>query len=140
MPVVLMPLIVIHVSAVLAKLGIFFVIPRLNSVEQVRHFVERYRPVEKAADWILWLTGAGLVAFSSWHILLQTWMLVSIGLYLIVFLAVRFALTRELEKIAESKKLYARDELKKLRTNNWCVGILAVALLGIIAYLMMTQP
>jgi hypothetical protein len=139
-PAVLIPLIVIHVSAVLAKLGVFFVIPRLDSVEQVRRFVQRYRPVEKTADWILWLTGAGLVAFTSWRILLQTWMLVSIGLYLIVFLAVRFALTRELENIAESKKLYARDELKRLRTNNWCVGILSVVLLGIIAYLMMTQP
>jgi hypothetical protein len=139
-PAVLIPLIVIHVSAVLAKLGVFFVIPRLNSVEQVRRFVQRYRPVEKTADWILWLTGAGLVAFTRWRILLQTWMLVSIGLYLIVFLAVRFALTRELENIAESKKLYARDELKRLRTNNWCVGILSVVLLGIIAYLMMTQP
>jgi quinol-cytochrome oxidoreductase complex cytochrome b subunit len=139
-PAVLIPLIVIHVSAVLAKLGVFFVIPWLDSVEQVRRFVERYRPVEKAADWILWLTGAGLIAFTSWRILLQTWMLVSIGLYLVVFLAVRFALTRELENIAESKKLYARDELKRLRTNNWCVGILSVVLLGIIAYLMMTQP
>jgi hypothetical protein len=140
MPAVFIPLIVVHVGAVLAKLSVFFVVPRLDSVERVKAFIQRFRPVERTADWILWITGAGLLACTSWRMLMQTWMLVSIGLYVIVFLTVRFALTKELENIANSKKLYARDELKKLRTNNWCVGILSVVLLGIIAYLMMTKP
>ncbi|GMA49599.1 hypothetical protein GCM10025857_09560 [Alicyclobacillus contaminans] len=140
MPVVFVPLLIVHIGAVLTKLSVFFVVPRLDSVERVRSFIRRFRPVERTSDALLWITGAGLIAFTSWRMLLQPWMLASIALYIVVFLAVRFALTKELEQIAASKKLYARDELKKLRTNNWCVGILAVVLLGIIAYLMMTKP
>lgn len=140
MPTVLIPLIVVHVSAVVAKLGVFFRIPRLQSVADVKTFLQRYKPYERTADLILWITGAGLIYFASWQMLRQTWMLVSIGLYLLVFVMVRYALMKELQKIGASKKLLATDELKKLRVNNWCVGIISVVLLGIIATLMMTKP
>ena len=140
MPAVFIPLIVVHVGAVLAKLSVFFVVPRLtvwNASKRSSSGSDRWkeRPTGFCGS-----PEPGLLACTSWRMLMQTWMLVSIGLYIIVFLAVRFALTKELENIANSKKLYAREELKKLRTNNWCVGILSVVLLGIIAYLMMTKP
>lgn len=140
MPAVMIVLIVVHVTAVLAKLSIFVMIPRLQDVQQVRDTLVRYKPFERIADWILWLTGAGLLYFASWQMLKQAWMFISIALYLLVFIAIRFALTREMEKISQSKKLYARDELKRLRTNNWCVATTAVGLLGVIAYLMVNKP
>lgn len=140
MPIVLVFIILIHVLAVLAKLRIFFAIPRLKSVEAVKIFQHHYRKFERIADGILWVTGISLLAFAKWKMLQQTWMLVSIALYIIVFLAIRFALTRELEKISHSNKILASEELKRLRTNNWCVGVLAVVFLGVIAYLMMTKP
>lgn len=140
MPTVLIPLIVVHVTAVLSKFSLFFAIPRLRSVEAVRGFLAKYRPFERAIDGVLWLTGALLIYFTSWQMLRQTWMIVAIALYLLVFVTIRVAITRVLRQIAGSKKLYAHDELKRLRTNNWCVGILAAVLLGIIAYLMMVKP
>lgn len=133
-------LIAVHVVAVMSKLSLFVAVPRLRTVDEVQHFLKRYKPFEKTANWILWITGAGLLYFASWRMLEQTWMLVSIGLYLLVFFFIRFALMRELEKIADSKKLLAATELGKLRVNNWCVGILSVVLLAVIAYLMMTKP
>lgn len=96
MPAVLVPLIVVHVCAVIAKLRIFFVIPRLSTVAEVTRFLQRYRPFERTVDWILWITGAGLLYFASWQMLRQTWMIVSLVLYLLVFVMVRFALTKEL--------------------------------------------
>lgn len=140
MPILLVPLIVIHVMAVISKLSLFFIVPRLHSVEQVRHFIQRYKPFERGANWVLWITGAGLLFLARWKILMETWMLVSIGLYLLVFFFIKFALIRELEKVADSKKLLAVSELGRLRVNNWCVGILSVVLLGVIAYLMMAKP
>lgn len=140
MPTVMVPFIVVHIVAVLSKLTVFFAIPQLNSVDSVRRFTARYRPFERTADAVLWLTGGGLLYFASWSMLRQTWMIVSLALYLFVFLSIRYALTRELRKISDSKKLYAAEELRKLRTNNWCVGILAVVILGVIAYLMMAKP
>lgn len=140
MSTIMLILIIVHVSAVMAKLAIFFIIPRLRDVEQVRATLVAYKPFERTADWVLWLTGAGLVYFANWKMLTQAWMLASIGLYLIVFIAIRFALTREMEKISTSKKLHAQAELKRLRFNNLCVSTTAVAFLGIIAYLMITKP
>ncbi len=140
MPAALVPFLVVHVTAVLAKLSIFVMIPRLKTIEHVRSFLKKYRPFERGADWVLWITGLGLLYFASWKMLRQTWMIASIALYLLVFFFIRFALTRELQKIAGSKKLLAKDEFKRLRTNNWCVATLAVAFLGIIAYLMITKP
>jgi hypothetical protein len=140
MPAVMVPLIVVHVIAVLSKLSLFVAVPRLNSVDQVKIFMARYRPFEKTANWVLWITGAGLLYFASWRMLMQTWMWVSIALYLLVFFFMKFALLKELEKIADSRKLLAVAELGKLRINNWCVGILSVVLLGVIAFLMMTKP
>lgn len=140
MPAVLVPLIVVHVCAVVSKLSVFFVIPRLTSVQAVQGFLRKFRPYERGADWILWLTGAGLLYFASWQMLRQTWMIVSILLYLLVFVMIRYALMKELVKISNSKKLLATEELRKLRVNNWCVGIIAVILLGVIASLMMAKP
>jgi len=140
MPIVLIPFILIHITAVLSKLRIFIAVPKLKSVQEVQSFMSKYKPYERIADWILWLSGIGLLYFAGWKMLIQPWMLISIGLYLIVFIAIRFALINELNKVGTSQKVYANDELKRLRTNNWCVGILAIAFLGIIAYLMMTKP
>lgn len=140
MPAVMIPLIVVHVSAVLSKFSLFFAIPRLKTVEGVQKFLAKYRPFERAIDAVLWITGALLIYFTSWQMLRQTWMIVALALYLFVFVSIRFALTRVLQGIADSKKVFAHEELARLRTNNWCVGILAVVLLGIIAYLMMVKP
>lgn len=140
MPTVLVPLIVVHICAVVAKLSVFFRIPKLTNVESVQGFLRRFRPYERTADWTLWITGAGLLFFARWQMLRQTWMIVSIALYLLVFVMIRYALMKELEKISNSKKLLAADELRRLRVNNWCVGIIAVVLLGVIASLMMTKP
>ena len=140
MPTVLVLLITLHIAAVLAKLSLFFAIPRLKSVEHVKAFLRRYRPFERSADVTLWVTGASLIYFASWKLLFQSWMLISLGLYLLVFLLIRFVLTRELRSIAQSKKLLAAEELGKLRVSNWCVGIIAAVFLAVIAYLMMTKP
>lgn len=140
MPAVMVPMIVVHVIAVLSKLSLFVAVPRLKSVEQVKAFMAKYRPFERTANWVLWITGVGLLYFASWRMLMQTWMWVSIVLYLLVFFFMKFALLKELEKIADSRKLLAATELGKLRVNNWCVGILSIVLLGVIAYLMMTKP
>jgi uncharacterized membrane protein SirB2 len=139
-PTVVLALIIVHVVAVLLKLALFFIIPRLANVDEVRNFLKRWRPVQRAADWVLWITGAGLLAFTDWRLLKQTWMLVSIALYLLVFVLIRVALMKELENVAASKKRFAVDEVRRLRTNNWCVGLVSAGLLGVIAYLMITKP
>lgn len=139
-PPVMILILILHIVAVLSKLTVFLVIPRLDSVASVRTFLVRYRPFERTADVVLWITGLLLLYFARWSMLRQTWMIVSIALYLLVFIAIRFGLTRELNRISDSKKLLATEELKRLRVNNWCVGLLAVGLLAVIAYLMMTQP
>lgn len=140
MPTALLPLIVVHVSAVLAKMSVFFVVPKLQNVEQVRDFLRRYRPFERAANWVLWLTGLSLLWLFNFRMLRQTWMIVSLALYLLVFVTIRYGLMRELHKISASKKLMAGDELRRVRVNNWCVGIISVVLLGVIASLMMSKP
>lgn len=132
--------VIIHVVAVFAKLGMFFVVPRLRTVEQVRYFLQKYRPYERVVDIVLWITGLLLCYFAKWQMMRQTWMIVSLILYLLVFVLIRVVLTRELVNISESKKLLATTELAKLRTSNWCVAVIAVALLGIISYLMTTRP
>lgn len=140
MPAGFFALIIVHVSAVLVKISLFFAIPRLRSVDDVRTFLSRWRPVQRGADWVVWLTGAGLIALTNWHLLTQTWMLVSIVLYLLVFVLIRFVLMRELDQISASRKRIAEDEIRHLRTSNWCVGLVAIGLLGVIGYLMMTRP
>jgi Predicted integral membrane protein (DUF2269) len=132
--------VLIHVTAVFAKLGMFFIIPRLHTVEQVRRFLERYRPYERVVDIILWVTGLLLCYFAKWQMMRQTWMIVSLLLYLLVFVLIRVVLTRSLMQISESKKLLAKEELSKLRISNWCVALIAVGLLGIISYLMTVRP
>jgi hypothetical protein len=139
-PGLFFPILILHVLAVTLKLAVFFFVPRLKNVEEVRRFLGRYRPYERTADWLLWITGALLLYVAGWRMLLQSWMLISIGLYLIVFLAIRFALMKELEKISDSKKIIAGAELARLRTSNWCVAILSVGILAIIAYFMMVKP
>jgi uncharacterized membrane protein len=140
LPAIFLPILIVHCTAVFSKLAVFFAIPRLKSVAAVEGFVRRYRPLERSANWILWITGGLLVYFSSLKMLEQTWMIVSLLLYLLVFVAIRYGLFRELEKISTSKKVLASSELKRLRTSNWCIGLLAIALLIVIAYLMSAQP
>ncbi|MDP9727602.1 DUF2269 family protein [Alicyclobacillus tolerans] len=140
MPAIFMPVLVVHLIAVCSKLTIFFAIPRLRSVAGVTRFIQRYRPFETTANILLWITGGLLVLFSSLKMLEQAWMIISLLLYLLVFVAIRYGLFRELQKISDSRKILAEAELKRLRVSNWCIGILAVALLAIIAYLMSVQP
>ncbi|GIM45079.1 hypothetical protein DNHGIG_06280 [Collibacillus ludicampi] len=130
----------LHGIAVLVKLGLLLYIPFLKNVTQVQSFLEKYRKIDRAADLFLWGTGAGMLFVTSWSLLLQTWLWLSILLYVLVFLLIKKVLIRRLQEIAASKKIYARDEIKTLRTENLCVGLVIVALLASIGTLMVTKP
>lgn len=130
----------VHLLAVLAKLSLFPFIPRLRDVARVRTFYERYRRVDRIANWTMWITGALLLTVTSWSLLLQPWLLISMLLYILVFVAIRYVLVRRLALIAKSQKVLALDELKLFRTESACVIVLALALLGAIGYLMVHKP
>lgn len=132
-------IIIIHILAVLCKLAIFVLVPRVDSVVSAQTLMARYRPFERSFDWVLWITGALLLVFAR-VLLTQPWMLISIVLYTLVFILIRTAVWGALKKVAGSNKVYARDEIKRMRTNNWCVALVVVGLLAVIAYLMMTKP
>lgn len=133
-------ILIVHLTAVAAKLTLFPFIPRLRDVKSVRAFYKWYRPLDRAANWTLWLTGILLVAVTSWKLLLQMWLLVSILLYIVVFLAIRMILVRRLKLIADSQKVLAHDELKLFRTETACVVVLVLGLLGAIGYMMVNKP
>ncbi len=134
------PILVVHLLAVIAKISVFFTIPKLRDVQSVQAFFRRYQRVDRMANYTMWMTGVLLILVTSWRLLLQMWLLVSMLLYILVFLLIRGILFRRLRIIADSKKLFARDELKLLRTESYCVLVAAVALLGGIGYLMIHKP
>ncbi|MCI0183247.1 MAG: DUF2269 family protein [Acidibacillus sp.] len=130
----------VHLLAVLAKISVFFTIPRLKDVESVQSFFRRYQVTDRIANYTMWITGALLLVVTSWKLLLQMWLLVSMLLYILVFLLIRGIVFRRLRIIADSQKLYARDELKLLRVESYCVMGAALGLLGGIGYLMVHKP
>jgi hypothetical protein len=130
----------LHGLAVLVKLGLLIYIPFLKDVAHVQSFLARYRKIDRAADLSLWATGAGMLFATSWTLFLQTWLLLSIFLYILVFLLIKKVLLKRLQAIAESKKIYARDEFRTLRTENLCVSLVIVALLASIGTMMVTKP
>lgn len=129
-----------HLAAVFVKLAVLFYIPRLKDVESIRKFLGTYKKIDRFADYFLWATGIGMILVTSIEMLLQVWLLVSMFLYMLIFMIVKRVIVRRMEKILASNKLYARDEIKTLRFENWCVIVSAIILLGAIGTMMMTKP
>lgn len=129
-----------HLFAVTVKLGLLFLIPRLQNVTQVQSFLFKYKKWDSAANWLLWLTGAAMVFTTSLEYLLQMWLLVSMLLYMLVFWIVKKVVMRGLQQVATSKKVHAHEELKKLRFENLCVIVTVFGLLAAIGTIMMTKP
>jgi len=134
------PILVVHLLAVVAKLSLFPLIPRLRDVHSVQVFYSRYKKMDRFANWAMWTTGVLLLWVTSWRLLLQTWMLLSLFLYILVFVAIRYVLVRRLRLIAGSHKRLAVEELKLFRIESICVFIASLALLGGIGYLMVHKP
>ncbi|HEU4965234.1 MAG TPA: hypothetical protein VFV52_15505 [Bacilli bacterium] len=133
-------ILVLHLIAVFTKLAVLFYIPRLKDVEAIRNFLGTYKKIDRYADTFLWATGIGMVLATSIQLLLQVWLLVSMFLYLLIFVIVKRVVVRRMEQILASNKVYAREEIKRLRFENYCVIVAAVLLLGAIGSLMMTKP
>jgi hypothetical protein len=133
-------ILVFHLIAVLIKLGVLFYIPTLKDVTQIKSFLGVYKKVDRWADIVLWASGAGMVLATSWRLLLQMWLLVSMLIYVLIFYIIKRVVLRRMEKIVASNKVFARDEIKTLRFENYCVIIASVILFGAIGTLMMTKP
>lgn len=129
-----------HLFAVTIKLGLLFLIPRLQDVAQVQAFLGKYTKWDSIANWLLWLTGGAMVLTTSLEYLLQLWLLVSMLLYMIVFWIVKRVVLRSLQQVAASKKVHAHEEMKRLRFENLCVTFTVFGLLAAIGTLMMTKP
>lgn len=129
-----------HLAAVAVKLGVLLYVPRLKEVGQVRAFLSTYRRLDWITDWVLWLTGAGFFLVTSWRYLLQLWLLVSMLIYMIIFILIKVVVVGGMKKVAATKKLHAYEEVSRLRFENVCTIVSVVGLLGIIAYLMVTKP
>jgi hypothetical protein len=129
----------LHLLAVATKLGLLFVVPRLQNVEQVQRFLEKYKKYDSAANWTLWLTGAVMVAVNI-RLLFQMWLLVSMLIYMVIFWVIKRVALKGMQEIAASKKVHAHEELRKLRFSNWCAILVVFALLMSIGTLMMTKP
>lgn len=130
----------IHLLAVTIKLGLLFLIPRLKNVAEVQNFLAKYKKMDSAANWSLWITGAAMVLSTSVQLLLQMWLLVSMLIYMVIFWIIKRVVLRGLQQVAASGKVHAHEEMKKLRFENLCVGITVFVLLMGIGTLMMTKP
>ena len=130
----------LHLLAVVIKFGVLFYIPFLKNVEMIRKFLDLYKKVDSYSNWALWLTGAGMVLATSIEYLLQMWLLVSMLLYTLVFYVIKRVLVRRMEKILETNKVFAREEIKTLRVENYCVIVVATGLFGAIGALMVYKP
>jgi hypothetical protein len=133
-------ILVFHLIAVLIKLGVLFYIPTLKDVTQIKSFLGVYKKIDRWADIVLWASGAGMVLATSWRLLMQMWLLVSMLIYVLIFYIIKRVVLRRMEKIVASNKVFARDEIKTLRFENYCVIIASVILFGAIGTLMMTKP
>lgn len=69
-----------HLLAVSFKLGLLFFIPRLKNVAQVQAFLFKYKKMDAAANWTLWLTG-GAMLLTNVRLLFQMWLLFHAALY-----------------------------------------------------------
>lgn len=134
------PILTVHLAAVAGKLSIFVAVARVRDVPGVQRFFALYKKIDRLANWTMWITGALLLVVTSWRYLLQVWLLASMLLYVLLFVIIRAVLFRRLRLIADSKKVFARDEIKQLHFESWCVLTTAVALLGGIGYLMVHKP
>ncbi|MGZ4032797.1 MAG: hypothetical protein ACXVP2_11635, partial [Tumebacillaceae bacterium] len=123
-------ILVFHLLAVIVKLGVLFYIPTLKDVMQIKNFLGIYKKIDRWADIILWASGAGMVLATSWRLLLQMWLLVSMLIYVLIFYIIKRVVLRRMEKIVASNKVFARDEIKTLRFENYCVIIASVILFG----------
>jgi hypothetical protein len=130
----------VHVATVAVKLAVLFYIPRLKDVAQIQQFLGKYKKMDRWTDYSLWVTGILLFATTSWRLLLQRWLLLSMLIYSLVFVLIKVVLIRRLEWISSSRKIYAKAEIGKLQFENWCVGIVIVFLMLSIGALMMTKP
>ncbi|MBL0386054.1 hypothetical protein JJB07_05250 [Tumebacillus sp. ITR2] len=133
-------ILVFHLLAVLVKLGVLFYIPTLKTVEQVQKFLSPYKKIDRAADITLWVSAVAMIWAAGWQILLQMWLLVSMLIYALIFLIVKKVILGRMNSIVATNKVFARDEMSKLRFENACVIITAVALFGAIGYLMANKP
>jgi hypothetical protein len=133
-------LLVFHLAAVVVKLGVLFYIPRLKDVTQVKRFFATYKKVDFWANILLWATGLGLVLSTSLKMLTQLWLLSSMLIYMLIFYIIKRVIFRRMQSIIDSNKIYARDEIRTLRVENWCVIVVSVGLFLAIGGLMMTKP
>lgn len=133
-------ILVFHLIAVVVKLGVLFYIPRLKDVMQIKNFLGYYKKIDRWADIILWATGAGMILATSWRLLLQMWLLVSMLIYVLIFYIIKRVVMRRMQQIVESNKVFAREEIATLRFENYCVIVACVILFGAIGGLMMTKP
>ncbi|KEO84568.1 hypothetical protein [Tumebacillus flagellatus] len=133
-------ILVFHLLAVVVKLGVLFYIPRLKTVEQVQSFLAPYKKIDRAADITLWVSAVAMILTAGWQILLQLWLLVSMLIYALIFIIVKKVILGRMNSIVETNKVFAREEMSKLRFENACVIITAVGLFGAIGYLMANKP
>ncbi|ARU59881.1 hypothetical protein CBW65_01515 [Tumebacillus avium] len=130
----------IHLLAVVIKLGVLFYIPALKDVAQIQAFLGKYKMIDRYANYSLWATGLGMVAVTSLELLFQMWLLVSMLLYTLIFYIIKRVVMGRMEKIIASNKVYARDEIRTLKVENYCVIVVSVGLFLAIGGLMMTKP
>ncbi|GAX88944.1 hypothetical protein [Effusibacillus lacus] len=129
----------LHLLAVAFKLLLLFMIPRLKNVAQVQDFLVKYKKMDSAANRTLWLTGGAMI-LANYRLLFQMWLLVSMLIYMVIFWIIKQVALKGMEEVAASKKIHAREELRKLRISNWCAIIIVFILLMSIGTLMMTKP
>ena len=125
---------------VVVKLGVLFYIPAIKNVAQLQKFLGYYKKIDRWADVSLWITGGAMFFVTSIEYLLEFWMLLSMLLYTLIFYIIKRVIVGRMTKILDSNKLYARDEFKTLRTENYCVIVVSVGLFVAIGALMVTKP
>lgn len=130
----------LHLLAVIGKLAILFVIPRLKSAEQAQRTLNSYKKMDIWLETLLWSTGLGFFFVSSFAYLMQLWMIVSMLLYVLAFYIVKRILLRGLQNVVDSGKVFAEKELRTLRVQNGCVAIFILCSLAGIGYLMVVKP
>jgi Zn-dependent protease with chaperone function len=133
-------ILVLHLLAVSAKLIVLLKIPRLKNAEQTKQFLQSYRKWDITADVMIWITGLSFFFVTTFAYLMQTWLLVSMFLYMLIFFVMKKVLIRGLNKVVDSGKVHAETELKTLRVQNVCIAVFMLASLAGIGYLMATKP
>ncbi|MFD2169603.1 hypothetical protein [Tumebacillus lipolyticus] len=129
-----------HLLAVVTKLGVLFYIPRLKDVAQIQSFLGKYKAIDRYANYSLWATGLGMVLVTSIQLLFQMWLLVSMLLYTLIFYIIKRVVMRRMESIIATNKVYAHEEIRTLKVENYCVIVVSLGLFLAIGGLMMTKP